>query len=272
MLAPNLMGMFLVRLRASDGGGPHHEGGPSDFGHDGVAVTPRTPYSTNDRSTALSAVLSAAMRWLLVAALTAATARTALAQGSPAPAAGAAGAASPQQAPVPAASPPLPSTPPAPPGLTLPPQPAPPDAAEAPTLKRGFLNDLGRWWDEFAASFKAKMKEQQSKLDDFNKKSADAAKGAADATSQAVKNAADAVVRLPTSRVIEIQEICPLAGNGAADCAVAATKACKGKGFSAGQPLDVRTAEKCTNSLWMSGQPASNDCPIETVVLRAACQ
>ena len=53
----------------------------------------------------------------------------------------------------------------------------------------------------------------------------------------------------------------------------AAANACKSKGFKDGQPLDVRTAEKCNASLWVSGQPsAPAECPIETVVLRAACQ
>ncbi len=217
------------------------------------------------------------MGWLVVAALSAATAGTALAQNTPAPAAGAPAAASPQQAPVPSASPPQSPAPPASPGLVFPSQPPPPgvaaQAAQAPTEKRGFLNNFGHWWDESIASFKAQMKDQKSKLDDFNKKSVDAAKDAAVATSQAMKNAADAMVRLPTSRVIEIQEICPLAGNGAADCAIAATKACQSKGYSGGQPVDVRTAEKCTDSLWMSGQTqTAADCPVETVVLRAACQ
>lgn len=244
-----------------------------------MAVTPRNPCSADARPTAGAAIISRATGWLVVAALTTATAGIALAQNSPAPAAGApsapaaAAAAGTQQAPAPPASP-LPPTPPAPPGLVLPPQPPPPGVtAQAPTEKRGFLNGFGHWWDESVASFKAKMKEQQSKLDDFNKKSADAAKDAAVATSQVMKNAADAMVRLPTSKVIEIQEICPLAGNGAADCALAATKACKDKGFNSGQPVDVRTAEKCTNSLWMSGQTqTAADCPVETVVLRAACQ
>jgi hypothetical protein len=146
----------------------------------------------------------------------------------------------------------------------LPPQPPPP-----PTEKRGFLNDFGKWWDQSIADFKTRMKEQQSKLDDFNKQSADAAS----ATSDAMKNAADAMVHLKVSHVIEVQEKCPLAGNGAADCATAATNACKGKGFDTGQPLDVRTAEKCADSLWMSGQTqTAADCPVETVVLRAACQ
>ena len=45
------------------------------------------------------------------------------------------------------------------------------------------------------------------------------------------------------------------------------------EGFTSGQPMDIRTAEKCTASLWLSGQsPENASCPIETVLLRAACQ
>ena len=152
----------------------------------------------------------------------------------------------------------------------LPSQPPPPALAEAPTEKRGLLNGFGKWWDQSIADWKAKLKEQQTKLNAFNKQSADAAKDAADATQQAMKNAADA---LRPSHVIEIQQTCPIAGNGAADCATAATNVCKAKGFSTGQPLDVRTAEKCADSLWVSGQtPTAADCPVETVLLRVACQ
>ena len=164
------------------------------------------------------------------------------------------------------------------PQLTPPPQPSPPSAAaaQAPAEKRGFFDDLSSWWHDSVADFNAKLKEQQSKIDDFNKKSAEAAKDAATATQQAMKNAADAVVKSATSKVIEIHETCAIAGNGAADCASAAINACKSKGFSDGQPLDVRTAEKCNASLWLQGQgqqrSAAAECPVETVVLRAACQ
>lgn len=155
-------------------------------------------------------------------------------------------------------------------GLALPPQPPPPGLAGPPTDQRGFLNGFSKWWDQSIADWKAKMKEQQTKLDAMNKQSADAAKDAATATQQAMKSAADA---LRPSHVIEIQQTCPVAGNGAADCATAATNVCKAKGFNSGQPLDVRTAEKCADSLWVSGQaPTTADCPVETVLLRAACQ
>lgn len=140
-------------------------------------------------------------------------------------------------------------------------------ASRAPAEKRGFLSEFGDWWKKSSDDFNAKMKEQQSKLDDFNKKSADAAKDAAAATQQAMKSA------LTPSKMVEMHEVCAIAGNGAADCATAATKACKAKGFETGQPLDVRTAEKCNASLWVSGQnPATADCPVETMLLRAACQ
>jgi len=151
-----------------------------------------------------------------------------------------------------------------------------PQAPPAPAEKHGFFDDLSRWWGDSIADFNAKLKEQQSKIDDFNKKSAEAAKDAAAATQQTMKNAADAIVKSATTKVIEIHEPCAIAGNGAADCASAAVNACKGKGFSDGQPLDVRTAEKCNASLWLQGQgqqrSATAECPVETVVLRAACR
>ena len=210
----------------------------------------------------------ASARCLLAATLTAATAGIALAQNvQPTPSA-------PTTTPSPVQS--APAQPPAPPsaGVTLPPQPPPPSAALPPPApeKRGFFDQVARWWHDSVADFNAKLKEQQSKLDDFNKKSADAAKDAAAATGQAMKNAADAVVKSATSKVIEIQAPCAIAGNGAADCASAAVNACKGKGFADGQPLDVRTAEKCSASLWLQGQKQPADCAVETVVLRAACQ
>lgn len=158
---------------------------------------------------------------------------------------------------------------PAPATAELPPQPPPVDGG-------GFFNGVRRSF----ADFNAKMKEARHKLDEMNKQQADAAKQAAVATQEAMKNAADAtkkaataVVRWPNTRVIEISEACAAAGNGAPDCETAATKACRGKGFQTGQPVDVRTADKCPASLWISGQvPAAGQCPTETVVLRAVCQ
>jgi hypothetical protein len=139
--------------------------------------------------------------------------------------------------------------------------------AAPPEEKRGFLNGIGQWWDESVANFNAKLKEQQAKLDEFNKQQS---KAAEDAT-QAMKNAADAM--FTPSKVIEIQERCPIAGNGAPDCATAATNVCKAKGFSDGRPVDTRIAQRCKASLWVSGQaPNAADCAVETVLLRVSCQ
>jgi hypothetical protein len=216
--------------------------------------------SNHIRTNAQSAAQSWIARSFIAASVMAVTTGFALAQtNQSAPAV----AAAPETAGPAAQQPQAPS--PAAPGMTLPPQPPPPDAtppSASTDQKHGFFDDLGRWWHDSVADFNAKLKEQQSKLDDFNKKSA-----------EAMTNAANAVAKLQTSKVIEIHEPCAIAGNGAADCATAAVNACKGKGFKDGQPLDVRTAEKCNASLWMSGQPSTPaDCPVETVVLRAACQ
>src|SRR5215469_11353881 len=67
--------------------------------------------------------------------------------------------------------------------------------------EKGFFDDLSRWWHDSVADFNAKLKEQQSKIDDFNKKSAETAKDAATATQQTMKNAADAIVKSATSKV-----------------------------------------------------------------------
>jgi len=239
----------------------------------------------DNTANARGAVQSWACRNYIAASVMAATTGLALAQSDQGTANQSAPATAPAVARPAAQQPMLQTPPPAAPGPVSPgpvsPGPAaaqPPPADGAPPApaeqqQHGFFDDLGRWWRDSVADFNAKVKEQQSKLDEFNKKSAAAAKEAAAATQQAMTDAASAMVKLGPSKVIEIHELCAIAGNGAADCATAAANACKTKGFKDGQPLDVRTAEKCTASLWVSGQPSTApDCPVETVVLRAACQ
>jgi hypothetical protein len=249
------------------------------MGHDGVAVTP----GNSNEMTPLATRGCVRGALLLTLALACASGAARAQSGEPLPSTASSVATSPvsstgsSAAPAASAGPqqavPQSSLP-----VALPPQPPAPGAAQAPppAEKRGFFDEVSRWWRDSVADFNTKFKEQQSKIDDFNKKSAEAAKDAATATQQAMKNAADAMVKSATSKVIEIHAPCAVAGNGAADCASAAADACKGKGFSDGQPLDVRTAEKCNASLWLQGQgqqrSANAECPIETVVLRAACQ
>jgi hypothetical protein len=107
----------------------------------------------------------------------------------------------------------------------------------------------------------------------------EAAKDAANATQNAVRGAAEAtkdamgaIARIPATRVMEVRALCPLAPNGAPDCRVAATNACRGKGFTSGDPINVRSSENCPPAVLMSGrQPSPGECPTETVVLAAAC-
>ena len=91
---------------------------------------------------------------------------------------------------------------------------------------------------------------------------------------EATADALDEMERFFATRGAEtMHEVCPLAGNGAPDCQTAASNACKTKGFKAGQPVDIRTAESCTASLWVSGQNSpKGECPVESMVLRAACE
>ena len=114
---------------------------------------------------------------------------------------------------------------------------------------------------------------------DAMKSAVEATKGAAAATTdamknamEATKNAAAAIVRLPNTRVVEVHEACARAPNGAPDCALAATTGCRGKGFTDGKPLDVRTAEKCQPKPFQPGQMPGMQCAREAVVTRAVCQ
>jgi hypothetical protein len=97
----------------------------------------------------------------------------------------------------------------------------------------------------------------------------DAMKGAVEAT----KNAADAIARLPGLRIVDIHEACARAPNGAPDCAAAAANGCRGKGFSTGNPLEVRSSQACNTKPLQSGnleKPVG--CGSEAVVIRAMCQ
>jgi hypothetical protein len=179
---------------------------------------------------------------------------------------------------------PAPPQPPVP-ASAFPPQPPPP------AIKRGFLNDLGNWWENSFSIFGTKIDEARGKLDDINKKSAAAAKNAAAVTREAVKSAAatteqavtsaatatkdaaTAIVRLPVTSVLEAHERCAAAANGAPDCQAAAINFCRVKGYAKGQPLDIRSSQVCPPQVVLSGrEPQEGECRNETVVLRALCQ
>jgi len=194
----------------------------------------------------------------------------------------------------------VPAPPPVAAPAPSPQQPTPPES------KPGLLHQLKVWWERSISVFDTAVKDTRGTMDDLNRKSGDAAKGALDATKgaatategamkgaldatkgaasatqdamkgalDATKGATDVIVRLPNTRVLDMHAHCATAANGAPDCAAAATDACRARGFKSGQPLDVRTAEKCdTTPAWQSGRvPSKSECAIESWVARAVCQ
>src|ERR1700734_1591800 len=199
---------------------------------------------------------AAALAVPIAVALAAATVGTARADDGQAPA----GAGAVLQAPVPAPS-------------SLPAQPQPAN-------KPGFLHQLEVWWNDSFGDFDAKMKSAKDKLDDYNKQQNQAAKETSTATEQALKDAAQvtkdaatAVVKLPTTRMFEFHERCQVAGNGAPDCQATATSACRTKGFDSGQPLDISTSQECPARVMLSGRPpVEGECKDVTFILRAVCR
>jgi hypothetical protein len=156
-----------------------------------------------------------------------------------------------------------------------------------PAEKPGFIYEFGRWWDSTRGKFEELGKQSDAAAKDAAtatqgavQGAAQATKGAADATENAVKSAAEAtknaantIFRLPGIRVVEVRQRCNIAPNGAPDCRTAATTACRTKGFTSGNPVDVRSSQNCPPAVWLSGRnPDAGECPEETVVLMAACQ
>lgn len=139
---------------------------------------------------------------------------------------------------------------------------------------------MREWWEKSISGLSAGMQDARGKVENLNQKSTEAVKNAATATQDAVKNTAEAtkgaastLLKLPNTRAFEIRERCVPAPNGAPDCQAAASNACRSKGFSGGQPLDVVTAEKCPPAAMLSAQkPGEAECPVETIVSRVLCR
>jgi hypothetical protein len=74
--------------------------------------------------------------------------------------------------------------------------------------------------------------------------------------------------RVAQASTVDMNELCPKAENGAPDCAPAAIKGCRAKGFSGGSPVDVRVSRNCGPMAFPS---RSKRCPTEGTVLRAMC-
>ena len=159
------------------------------------------------------------------------------------------------------------------------PPPTPP-VQEQQNKDTGLFESIVRWFEGGFANFKSGIKDAKGNIDNVGDKAAtvgrnigdkavEVSKGAAGATKEAV----DAMVKLPSSRVVVGRERCELSPNGAPDCRAAAETICHAKGFAGGQSVDFVSAEKCPAAVWMNRRkPAPGECTTETFVTRAMCQ
>jgi hypothetical protein len=128
-----------------------------------------------------------------------------------------------------------------------------------------------KWWGQSFGDFRTKMSNATDRLDDLRKDQS--TKDAAAATQDALKGAAQAVVRLPSTRMFELHDKCQPAANGAADCPAAANNACRVKGFSTGKPMGISTSQVCSPQALLSGRsPTAADCHDDTYILGVVCQ
>ena len=132
----------------------------------------------------------------------------------------------------------------------------------------GILGGIGRWFEQQADNLSSSFKDAGKKVQNFGQEAGIAAK----TTVEGAKDAAGAMARLPSARVITGHEKCRIAPNGAPDCVAAAVAMCKAKGFESGKSADMTTAEICPAQVYLSGRGSGAECRTETFVSRAFCQ
>jgi len=140
--------------------------------------------------------------------------------------------------------------------------PAQPQESVPPGTRPGFIDAFGHW-------IHGSVNGWNSGIQDVTGAARDAANGVGTAT----RDTADAVARIPGTRVIAERAICPTAPNGAPDCRVAAEMICKRHGFGSGSSIDFQTAEKCPPiALNRPNGAPPPPCVLESYVTRALCQ
>lgn len=132
----------------------------------------------------------------------------------------------------------------------------------------GFLGAIGRWVDQTANSFNDGARYMRDRIQNLGRDASVAAKSTVDTA----KDAADAVGRIPNSRMVVGHEKCETAPNGAPDCIAAAYNICRAKGFNIGKSVDMTTAEVCPPQVYLAGRNSGPECTTETFVSRALCQ
>ena len=134
--------------------------------------------------------------------------------------------------------------------------------------KRGLFGDITHWFDEQTSNLGSHFRGARSGVENLGHEAGIVAK----TTVEGAKDAAGAVTRIPTSRVLTGHEKCASAPNGAPDCVIAANAICKTNGFESGKSVDTTTTEVCPPQVYLSGHSSGPECRKETFVSRALCQ
>jgi len=138
-----------------------------------------------------------------------------------------------------------------------------------PPRSDGPFGAVGRWFSESFASIGSHFREAEQGVTNFRNEAGVAAKK----TGTAVKDAADAVTKLPNTRVLAGHQKCTISANGAPDCHDAADRLCKRRGFASGQTVDITSAHECPLRVTLGQREARpGECKNVTFVSRAMCQ
>jgi hypothetical protein len=133
----------------------------------------------------------------------------------------------------------------------------------------GFIDALGRWIDDSKATLDSQLKTTQEAIGGIGAQATGAIKGAAGAAQQAT----GAIVGVSGTQILTGRQLCPVASNGAPNCAPAADALCKAKGFDSGSGVEVASTQRCSARIWRSrSNPSDGPCGTETFVTRAVCQ
>ena len=151
--------------------------------------------------------------------------------------------------------------------------PSQPPSAQQQEKDPGFFESVKRWFERGFSKFKGGMDDAKTNMDKLNEKAAAASKDLGEKAAQAGRDAAEAMKKIPATRVVEGRQRCDTAPNGAPDCRVAAQTICTAKGYASGTSVDFVSAEKCPPAVWMNRRkPEPGECVTETFVTRAMCQ
>jgi hypothetical protein len=138
-----------------------------------------------------------------------------------------------------------------------------------PSQSDGPLAAFGRWFSDSFASLGSHFREAEQGVTNFRNEAGVAAKK----TGTAVKDAADAVTKLPNTRVLAGHQKCTTSANGAPDCHDAADRLCRRRGFASGQTVDITSAHECPLRVTLGQREARpGECKNVTFVSRAMCQ